>query len=307
MRLNIDWDEFKTETVKLIFEGKSIDFIISRNSTIIEYNEAKIQFDNWTEKVIAYLGTAFNESQNEYILEFKQAKQQRFNLSSGHQIDKEPYQLLTVLKEDLKEKINNLEKNIRILEVLDAVIKPEEFNLVDRNSYSVEQVLSLILEKLNDLYDDSYYSIVAILNGNGINMKRPYEDREYGSLLEDYGYVDIFHRIDTFAKLTLKGRLHVEEKRKTFFESYEDINLDKAQMDKRIDEIMERLNSLGLGQEILFDELQDLRETYVKLSKKSWGQLVKGKLVDLSLAKIIDNDTISYVYEKLTNHELRLP
>ena len=67
MKLNYNWYEFKTEIVKLISEGNSIDFITSRNSTIVEYNEAKVQFENWTEKVIAYLGTAFNETQNEYV------------------------------------------------------------------------------------------------------------------------------------------------------------------------------------------------------------------------------------------------
>lgn len=307
MKLNYNWTEFKTEISDLITEGKSFDFTNARNSTIEEYNEAKIQFEDWIEKVTDYLESAFDETQNEYKFEFKYAKKQRINITQNNHLIKSPSQLLTELKEDLSEKIIYIENTIRILEVSDAIIRPDYIDLVNRKSYSTEQILSLILDKLYFLYDNSYHSIVAILKGNGIEMKRNYEDREFGKILEDHGYVELHHQIETFAKLTLNGRLHVEEKRKTFIENYEDINLDKAQMDERIDEIIERLNSLGLGQEILFDELQDLRETYVKLSKKSWGQLVKGKLVDLSLAKIIENDTISFIYEKLTNHGFRLP
>ena len=78
-------------------------------------------------------------------------------------------------------------------------------------------------------------------------------------------------------------------------------------MDERVDEILENLKKLGYGQEIIFDEIQELKELYGKLNKKNWGQVVKGKLVDLALAKLVENDTISYIYEKLTNHTLRLP
>lgn len=307
MILNYNWLEFKTEINNLITEGKSFDFTNARNSTIEEYKGIKVQYDFWIEKVIAYLGSAFDEVQNEYLIEFKYAKKQRYNFPQGNQQAKLPYQLMTELNEDLTEKIIRLEYVIRILEISDAIIKPDLVDLTERNSYTAEQILNLILEKLYNLYDNSYHSIVAILKGNGIEMKRYHEDREFGKVLEDNGYVDLLHQPDTYAKLTLNGRLLVEERRKTYIENYDDINLDKAQMDERIDEIIERLNKLGLGQEILFDELLDLRETYVKLSKKSWGQLVKGKLVDLALAKLIENDTISYVYEKLTNHELRLP
>ncbi|MNR30924.1 hypothetical protein D3C85_1484020 [compost metagenome] len=58
---------------------------------------------------------------------------------------------------------------------------------------------------------------------------------------------------------------------------------------------------------MLFDEMQDMKQLYTKLNKKDFGQLVKGKLIDLVIGKMVENDTISYVYESLTHHKLQLP
>jgi predicted nuclease with TOPRIM domain len=73
----------------------------------------------------------------------------------------------------------------------------------------------------------------------------------------------------------------VEKNRKPIRENYEDIRQTTEEMEKKINEIIERLTVLGYGQEIIFDELQELKDLYTKLSKKTWGQLLKGKLIDL--------------------------
>ncbi|MCT4214977.1 hypothetical protein HZP46_05765 [Elizabethkingia anophelis] len=101
--------------------------------------------------------------------------------------------------------------------------------------------------------------------------------------------------------------MHIEEKRKSYKEDYSDINSDKEEVSKKIDEIISQLTKLGYGQEIIFEELEELKALYTTLNKKNWGQIVKGKLIDLSIGKFVENETISYIYEALTDHKLRLP
>ena len=299
--------DFTNAVVDFIRRGNEFLKFDIRNPTADEYRGLKSGVETWIEEVVGLLDSSFDIIPNSYSTEFKQARRQVYNVPNVGQNVKQPFQLVNELKEDINAKIRSLEYIPRILDVSDAVVRPAEVNLVDRNTYTTEQILGLILDKLYELYDNEYHSVVAILNGNGIRLRRNYEDREFGQALEQTGYVDILTQGDTFAKLTLEGRMYVEEKRRSFLENYDDIHLNHEELNRRLDEITERLNKLGLGQEIIFDELQELRDLYLKLNTKTWTQLLKGKLLDLALAKIIENDTISYLYEKLTNHPLRLP
>ena len=49
-----------------------------------------------------------------------------------------------------------------------------------------------------------------------------------------------------------------------------------------------------------------LRNLQTKLPKKTWGQLLKGKLLDLALSEIISKETATYIYENLTNDHFKL-
>ena len=49
-----------------------------------------------------------------------------------------------------------------------------------------------------------------------------------------------------------------------------------------------------------------LKELYGSINKKNWGQLLKGKLIDLGIAQIINQDTMKLVYEFVTNDILRI-
>ena len=77
-------------------------------------------------------------------------------------------------------------------------------------------------------------------------------------------------------------------------------------MNEKIDFIIEKLTELGYGQNIIFDEFDELRNLYSKLPKKTWKQVLKGKLMDLALNKLISKETVVYVYKTLTDEILKL-
>jgi len=61
---------------------------------------------------------------------------------------------------------------------------------------------------------------------------------------------------------------------------------DKLVLNSKIDEVLENLSSLKAGQEVLFEELTELKSMYL-LSKKNWRQLFIGKLNEMVASGII--------------------
>lgn len=77
-------------------------------------------------------------------------------------------------------------------------------------------------------------------------------------------------------------------------------------MDLKLNDIVDKLQKLEYGQEVIFDEIEELRGLTLKLSKRSWRQLLKGKLIDLMLAEIINKDIVISVFEYLTNSHFKM-
>ncbi len=68
----------------------------------------------------------------------------------------------------------------------------------------------------------------------------------------------------------------------------QDISIVKT----KLDELLLRISRLELGQEITYDDLQDemteLKELTTVLNKKTWFDVLKGKLVSIGLGKLTD-------------------
>ena len=71
----------------------------------------------------------------------------------------------------------------------------------------------------------------------------------------------------------------------------------------RIDEVLSILEKLGFGQEILFEEIEELKSKSKKITKKDLKMMLIGKLVSFSAGKI-DAETASQIFETITNIHL---
>jgi hypothetical protein len=80
---------------------------------------------------------------------------------------------------------------------------------------------------------------------------------------------------------------------------------EKTKVNEKIDEVLNKLHELQVGQEVIFNEIEELRGL-LSLDKKNWKQVLKGKLVDLGLGKLVDTDTLEWIYKKLTDENLNL-
>lgn len=70
---------------------------------------------------------------------------------------------------------------------------------------------------------------------------------------------------------------------------------EESEVHNKLNDILEKLNKQGLGQEIIFNEIEELKYHF-NLGKKNWFQLFKGKLIDLSIEKVLDETVIKELY-----------
>ncbi len=302
LKLIVEWNIFQDKSKQFV---KDADSLLGKEKTIKtddEISNVLKEIEQWENDCYDYLKTAFNEDRNTYTEGFRYAKATRFN--TGRKLEQQ--EIIKNKFSDLREKKGTLEYFLKILGISDAIIRSNEIDLEKRAEYTMEESLELILEKLYELYDEKYYSISPILEGNGIVLKRYDDERDMVKILENRGLVKAIHTRTVTAQLTPMGRMYVEEKRKRQTTDYSKISDSQTEINKRIDEVIARLEKLGLGQEIIFDELSELKELYGKMDKKNWGQLLKGKIVDLGISQVINAETAKMVFEGITNEVLKL-
>ena len=305
LQLTIPWEDFRSGLLALVERAEQLRSMPVKTGD--ELADFDLQVKTLDDMITAFLRENFNVANNAYVREFRQAGHNRFSIPGPGRaipLDRQIQQA----KETLRQKSEYISYNLHFLNACDAIVRPETVNYEERAVLTMKQKQHLLLEKLFILYDDYHYPVDELLAGNGVQLQRRDESDELATLLENRGWVDLQgglggHRT---AQLTAEGREYIEESRTPVQENYEDINYSQAEMAAKLDEIKEELIKSGLGHEILFDELQELKELYTKLNKKNWGQLLKGKLVDIAIGKLVDNATLALVYEAITHHQFHL-
>jgi len=71
----------------------------------------------------------------------------------------------------------------------------------------------------------------------------------------------------------------------------------------RIDSVLEKLEKLGFGQEIIFDEIEELKSKSKKITKKDLKMMLIGKIVSFGVGKV-DSETASEIFETITEINL---
>lgn len=81
----------------------------------------------------------------------------------------------------------------------------------------------------------------------------------------------------------------------------EDFSMDELiSLHKRIDSILEHLTKLGYGQEIIFDEIESLKNKAQKVSKKDLGLILVGQLVSYG-SGLIEPNLAAEIYQKVND------
>lgn len=299
MVLRVKWEEFKSKLEEFQSEGNALfeKYKITRTEdSLVELKEEK---QSWEKSVISYVSKSFEPENKNFANEFKAQR----GYSTGFKLGVD--QKIKNEIQALKDEINGLDYFLKMLFISDTIVRPDEIDLSERQNLDTEGILDLILVKLYNLYKDGkYHSINWILEGNGVRLNGRSEDWDYGRMLENRGFIECMNGRNVNAKLTLEGKYMIEQARKAKVTDYSKISSSEEELKNLIKEVLVKIEGLGFGQQIIFDEFDELRNDIPNLSKKSFGQLLKSKLYDLVTAKAFDKAVASEIFKEFTNEIL---
>jgi len=238
LQLIHDYDLFKNDIEK--FEESLTDLFEQPIKTIADFNSQHKILTHLDERICAYLSEAFTAPNNRYV--------------KGYQSLLVDFTAPTISPADLKKwsdrlKFNIVErKNILIhfrkyILVSDLIKKDATITAADRSNLSIEAIQHLLLEKLNELFDDSTYAIEHILWGNGIAMKRRFFDKELGDMLEAKNLIKMFFDKGNYvATITTTGAAYVEEMIKARIKLASETKAAKSET-KNLNDLKEKLKT----------------------------------------------------------------
>ncbi|WP_299671996.1 hypothetical protein [uncultured Polaribacter sp.] len=76
-----------------------------------------------------------------------------------------------------------------------------------------------------------------------------------------------------------------------------------TELHDRINSVLEKLEKLGFGQEIIFEEIEQLKGKSKKISKKDLKMMLIGKIVSFGMGKI-DTELAAQIFEEITSVDL---
>lgn len=254
----------------------------------------------WQEKVGDCIKTNINPYPDFLIEHFKQ--------SSYPGIRNELFYLHNPeTEEDKKERYTRIIGSklwaLRILEDYLLILKSIEKEQVAIQT--IKEKSDYIMDKLYLVFNDNLYSIEYLLRLNAVSYRHG-EPAELGTNLRKKGYIEVANEYDKnhIAKLTVKGAAYVERRMKS--ESKKRVLKKEKELSEKVDAVLEKLQSLGYGQEIIFQEIEELKSLSGKLKKRTWIQLLKGKVVDLAMDQVINKETATYILETFSEEASKL-
>lgn len=296
MVLKVKWTEFKSSLESFQSEGNALieKYKAARTEDLL--NELKEEKQSWESDVISYVKASFDPEHINFAYEFKARQGYNFGMKLG--VDQRVKNTIQTIKDE----INGLDYYLKILFISDAIVRADDIDLEERKNLDTEGILDLILSKLYELYNDGrYHSIKWILEGNGVKLNGRSEDWDYSRMLEERGIIETMNGREVNAKLKLEGKYAIEQARKAQVPDYSKISDTDEELKELLKEILSEIKKSGYGQQIIFDEFEELRNDIPHLSKKSFGQLLKSKLGDLVAAKAFDKTLASDIFKQFTD------
>lgn len=301
MEISIDYKTFKSEVKTFISKGNELK---EKNpKTEEDLQEFIKDKKSWENDCSKYLQNSFTGEENDFFAK-SFLESNSFNLGYTLPIE----QRIKNTKNDLIEKVNNLDYYLRLLNTSDAFINPELVKKEGRDDLTVQQKKLLLLKKLKELNDGKYYDVNYILWSNGIKVNNYDEPREIAKSLKQYDYINTMGNArGVSACITIEGIEYLESlEDQTSTSKTTGSNPDMESINTKLDEVIEWLKRNDMGNEIIFNEMQEVKDAGEKLDLKNWKQLLKGKLFDLGADKAIGLgvEGAKYIFKTLTGEDI---
>lgn len=314
VKLSISLEQFLPEAAEIISQGRAI----LKSPTVYTeqgYKQFLDSADSWLEKLHTWFTQIFVDADNPLVEELNAADYVPFQPSG---VPPNYTSLMHSQIETMEAKLSLLEQYKRTFPAYDLLTNPENVDLLERKNWDEDQKQLFILQSLQKLRGDSMDSIEDLFTYNGLEPSYTYEIREICKELADQGFIEWLPYGGGLnqARLLPAGNRYLKQLAGSMKQNDEaaekPTKSEIEQMRQRIDDLIEELNkksgdnqNVMNGLEIVFNELQELKELFPSMKKKNWGEIVLGKLGTMVMDKVLDTETIQELYQKLTGHELK--
>ena len=75
---------------------------------------------------------------------------------------------------------------------------------------------------------------------------------------------------------------------------------EESSLHSKLNDILDKLEKQGFGQEIIFEEIEELKNHF-NLGKKTWFQLLKGKLIEMTIESVLEKTVAQEIYSNLSD------
>lgn len=274
--------------------------------SLVDLEDMEKRAEEWKQEARKLLRSSFSDSG--FVDQFDESDREM--KIPGTQGRNTPIALHTEAKkirDKMISRIRTLRGYINLVSVCD-LIRGEALDLEFRKKFTIKQKKDFLLRKLSELDNGSYHGINILMTGNGVPIRDYNQVVEMGKSLEQEGYIDTIggSAAGIFGKITLAGQQHIEEQLAAYSEDYSEGPDSVFELAEKINVIKETLDQQGVHHQVLFDEMEELKKLVSTMDKKNFGQLLKGKLVDLVLDKVISWETAAMIFGTLFGHGLKL-
>ncbi len=80
-----------------------------------------------------------------------------------------------------------------------------------------------------------------------------------------------------------------------------------VELNSKIDDVLYQLKLMGLGQEIIFQEIEELKKDACRVTKKDLGLMVIGKVVEFGSTEVGQIPEVQELYRYIANTDKGLP
>lgn len=165
------------------------------------------------------------------------------------------------------------------------------------------KVVELVKSKILNRQDQGAFGFFIIQKLFEVELKRERHYLETPPQWYDEGKIDYNNSFQCLIEKFFKPFVELLEW--YIYESKTKIETDyysRNEIENIKDKLDEVLSKQEFGNQIIFDEFQELKELILFLNKKNWGEVVKGKFGDLVVGGIFNVENASSLFKFITEN-----
>ncbi|WP_254884100.1 hypothetical protein [Aquimarina sp. TRL1] len=226
-------------------------------------------------------------------------------------------QIADLMKKQTAERKKEVDLNYKINDLTKRMLSTKSFSTAQsyqRQIDSKSKELIRVNTKVAD-FEKKLADKRKELSRNQDSLTKALDNETKKRQNQELNFLKEKERINRSELSNIRNINHEIQKQQSIFQDYQipeseltdnDIEYslkELTELHQRIDSVLERLDKLGFGQEIIFEEIEELKGKSKKISKKDLKMMLIGKIVSFGMGKI-DTELAAQIFEEITNVDL---